>query len=225
MVLTVFLGVFLLAPARTRAALPKLEIKFEGKNLTTGSDWQSPVKTSPGDLVRFRATLVNTVPGTIVRDLTVRIPLFKSRAVTQIPHVQTRANNVTTRIEELVVEIDKGAAMEYVAGSGSLQVAGVTSKLSPDTVTDNVTLREIKIGDLSSGEGNAAVISFEAKSTIASEVTAVATSDNAATVSAVAKVTPKTGVGDFIPAGALTWLGWGAFGWGLKRVARSILEM
>lgn len=230
-VLGLFLAIWLGGPTHAVAATPKVEVHFEGMNLTTGSGWQDAVKAKQGDAIRFRSTLVNTEPGTVVNDVNVEVGLFTSQVVNQTPHFHIRANNVIVPDEGVEVEIENGyVMMEYVAGSGTLQVGGTTSKLSPDSATDNVTVREVHIGNVSSGTGNAVVVTFEVKVTtrptilLSGNVT-TSQSSTASGGAAVAKQAPKTGVEDFVPLEALKWLSMGVFGFGLKRVARSILKM
>jgi uncharacterized repeat protein (TIGR01451 family) len=218
-----FLGIWtMIRPVAVYAQMPLLNVDFQAQDLTTGSNWQNPITVNNGDRVRFKATLTNS-GGATALEVTVRMPLFSSTAKIQYPTFHILCLNASPPDAVLQVNTSGGAQIHYLPGSAVMIRSGANSAISPDTADANITTQQISVGNIAAGSSVTFQYDVSIDSNSANPTPTTTPGGGTATISAVAKSAPETGVGDSVLLLTGGWLVVAATGIALRKWATRIL--
>lgn len=143
--------------------VPILQVNFIGVNNTKGGSWTDPIYADPGNVIQFRADVSNIIRDTTASNVRIKIDLPPSASSTQIATIHIDADNAAPTEETATVILNSGEEQLVYRPDHAVKIAsGVSTSISPDTISANLTNQEISIGDIQGGAEYYVQVTFKA---------------------------------------------------------------
>ncbi len=143
--------------------VPILQVNFIGVNNTKGGGWTDPIYADPGNVIQFRADVSNIIRDTTASNVRIKVDLPPSASSNQIVTIHIDADNAAPTEETATVILNSGEEqLVYRPGHAVKIAGGVSTSISPDTISANLTSQEISISDIQGGAEYYVQVTFKA---------------------------------------------------------------
>jgi hypothetical protein len=143
--------------------VPILQVNFIGVNNTKGGGWTDPIYADPGNVIQFRADVSNIIRDTTASNVRIKVDLPPSASSNQIVTIHIDADNAAPIEETATVVLNSGEEqLVYRPGHAVKIASGVSTSISPDTISANLTSQEISISDIQGGAEYYVQVTFKA---------------------------------------------------------------